>query len=119
MTRSTSTRTRVVPSWPANAYGIHDSEPFARVDLRIADKALLREKLGLTAKQVQVLLAEHKRNNLQSPEGLRRIRGLSKTAIQTLQHRLLFDDDRGIYINDVTAEDSNVFSDRPFRLTIM
>jgi hypothetical protein len=116
MAKSTDTKTKVTPNWPANYYGIYNSEPFARIKLGVFDKALLREKLQL--KQVQSLLAEHKRKNLQSPEQLKNIRGLSKTAIQRLQHRLLLDDDRGIYIDDVTAEDSYVFSDRPFRLKV-
>ena len=118
MEKNTRIRTRVTPSWPANFYGIHNSEPFARIKLGLVDKALLREKLGLTAKQVQTLLTEHKRKNLQSPEGLKRISRFSETVIQRLRHRLLFDDDHGIYIDDVTAEDSYVFSNQPFRLKV-
>ena len=118
MAKITGTRTKITSSWPANFYGIHNSEPFAQIKLGRVDKALLQERLRLTPKQLQALLAEDKRNNLLTRDRLKEIRGLSKTALHRLKHRLLFDDDRGIYIDDVTAEDSYVFSDRPFRLKV-
>jgi hypothetical protein len=118
MAKNTSTRLKELPGWPANAYGEDNSEPFARIRLEAADRALLREKLRLSAKQVRALLAADKRKRVLRPNDLQKITGLSRAARQTLEHRLLFDDDRNIYIDDVTVEEGYVFSDRPFRVQV-
>jgi len=116
--KSSRTKTTINPSWPANLYGAHNSQPFARIDLRGSDKASLRKHLGLNAKQVQALLAEDKKNRFLTTADLSRVRGLSRSIVERLRHRLLLETDRGIYIDDVTAEDGYLFSNRTFRLKV-
>lgn len=118
MAQNTSLQIRVIPSWPANAYGEDNSEAYARVRLDATNKALLQEKLRLSGKQIKTLLAADKRKSIRSPESLQKIKGLSKAAKHTLEHRLLFEEDRGIYIDDMTVEEGYVFSDRPFRVQV-
>jgi hypothetical protein len=76
MVQNTGIQIGVIPSWPAKAYGEDNSEAYARVRLDAVDKALLREKLRLSRKKSQALLAANKRKSIRSPEDLQKIRGL-------------------------------------------